>query len=125
MQNLAERVDDIIVSHDSGTLVNRPTSTPESPGVEGRLYRVTSGDNVGVAYRDTGAGWVVVGTAIDQQGTLAARLAANAVPQGTYYFATDADVTYRSDGTSWFLVGGSVKYGANTHIGPTALSAAP
>lgn len=42
--------------------------------------------------------------AIDQQGTLAGRPAANAVPQGTYYFATDEGVVYRSDGTTWTAV---------------------
>lgn len=42
--------------------------------------------------------------AIDQQGALAARPAANAVPQGTYYFATDECVAYRSDGTTWAAV---------------------
>lgn len=42
--------------------------------------------------------------AIDQQGTLAARPTANSVPRGTYYFATDEGIVYRSDGTTWTAV---------------------
>lgn len=34
-------------------------------------------------------------------GLLAARPAAGAVPIGTYYFATDTGLTYRSNGTTW------------------------
>lgn len=39
--------------------------------------------------------------ALDQSGTLAARPAANAVPRGTYYFATNTGELSRSDGVDW------------------------
>ncbi|MBJ7348666.1 MAG: hypothetical protein JHC87_08875 [Thermoleophilaceae bacterium] len=43
--------------------------------------------------------------AFDSQGTFALRPLATAVKSGTYYFATDAGVVYRSDGTVWSVVG--------------------
>ncbi|MBJ7348630.1 MAG: hypothetical protein JHC87_08690 [Thermoleophilaceae bacterium] len=43
--------------------------------------------------------------AFDSQGTFALRPLATAVKSGTYFFATDTGVTYRSDGTVWSVVG--------------------
>lgn len=41
----------------------------------------------------------------DLSGTLASRPAAGSVDEGTYYFATDNEITYRSDGANWKVVG--------------------
>ncbi|MBJ7348667.1 MAG: hypothetical protein JHC87_08880, partial [Thermoleophilaceae bacterium] len=43
--------------------------------------------------------------AFDDQGTLALRPVATTVKSGTYYFATDTSITYRSDGAAWVVVG--------------------
>lgn len=48
---------------------------------------------------------VLDAAALDQQGTFAERPAATAVPDGTYYFVSDTEITYRSDGTNWKAVG--------------------
>lgn len=61
--------------------------------------------------------------AIDQQGTLAARPAANAVPDGTYYFATDTAVLYRGDGTNWHEVGFTADRVCATRAADLALTA--
>jgi len=43
---------------DQGTLASRPTSTPESPGLFARLYRVASGPRAGQVDFDHGSGWL-------------------------------------------------------------------
>lgn len=52
---------------------------------------------------DTGLG--AVGAEISRTGTYAARPAANAVPAGTIYYASDVPEQYRSNGTAWSPVG--------------------
>lgn len=99
MQDLAERVDQLIVAHDDGSLAARPTSTPESPGIERRVYRVNSGAAVGMVNYDTGTGWVTLRD--PDPGLLASRPAANTVPAGTHYHATDTSEYAVSDGTAW------------------------
>jgi microcystin-dependent protein len=47
----------------SGLLASRPTSTPGTPGIEGRKFYAT---DVGLEFRDTGTGWVPVGIGIGQ-----------------------------------------------------------
>src|SRR4051812_26756451 len=42
--------------------------------------------------------------AIDLQGVFTARPAANAVATGTYFYATDAQTLWRSDGATWLEV---------------------
>jgi microcystin-dependent protein len=42
----------------SGLLSARPTSTPASPGIQGRKFYAT---DVGLEFRDTGTGWVPIG----------------------------------------------------------------
>lgn len=41
----------------------------------------------------------------DMSGTLAGRPAAGSVDEGTYYFATDTAVLYRSDASNWHEIG--------------------
>ena len=60
MEDLAKRLDDIIVVHDAGTLAARPVSTPESPGIAGRIYRIASGADEGDVYFDYGTGWTLI-----------------------------------------------------------------
>jgi hypothetical protein len=50
----AERVAELVTPYDSGLLASRPTSTPGSPGIEGRSYYATDTDQWFV---DTGTGW--------------------------------------------------------------------
>ena len=92
---------------DKGIFADRPVSTPASPGKDGRFYYVI-GDatpaNNGVLWLDYGTGWVVAngaGTIID---TLNNQPAANTVPSGTRFFATDQVAEYVSDGTAWTRV---------------------
>lgn len=99
MQNMAEHLDGIIVVHDSGTLASRPVSTVGTPGIQGRMYRVTSGADAGIVYFDTGTGWVPFSGSM--QGAFSALPAVGAVPQGTSYYALDQDIVYISNGTYW------------------------
>lgn len=46
--------------------------------------------------------------AMDMQDTFANRPAAAAANRGMYYFATDSQVIYRSDGTNWYVVGSRI-----------------
>lgn len=69
------------------------------------LRRPQGGDNFTPAADLTDHADILDSAAIDQSGTLAARPAAGSVVDGTYYFATDAEVTYRSDGSNWKVVG--------------------
>ena len=108
MEALAERVDELIVAHDAGSLAGRPTSTPGSPGIEGRVYRVNSGAAIGMVNYDTGTGWITLRD--PDPGVVASRPAANTVPAGTQYFATDSKAGYLSDGTNWHWVGGQVPH---------------
>lgn len=102
MEALAERVDELIVAHDAGSLASRPTSTPESPGIEGRVYRVNSGAAIGMVNYDTGTGWITLRD--PDPGLLASRPAANTMPVGTRHRATDTGDVSVSDGTTWFTV---------------------
>lgn len=43
--------------YDQGAASSRPTSTPESPGLAGQIYRATDTDHVAL---DTGTGWIPV-----------------------------------------------------------------
>jgi hypothetical protein len=101
-QDLAEHLDDLIVVKDSGTLASRPVSTPGSPGIEGRVYRVVSGSGAGCVMYDHGTGWVTV--ADPDPGLLASRPAANALPAGTRYRSTDKGDVSETDGTIWFTL---------------------
>ena len=69
----------------------------------GIIWRETDTGNF---YWDTGAAWVALGTAasINLTGLYSAQPAANTVPAGTHYFATDTLGTWRSDGAAWTLV---------------------
>ena len=109
MEALAERVDELIVAHDAGSLASRPTSTPESPGIEGRVYRVNSGAAVGMVNYDTGTSWITLRD--PDPGLVASRPAANTVPAGTQYRATDTGEMTISDGTGWYVVSDAVKEG--------------
>jgi microcystin-dependent protein len=100
-----------------GTIAARPAAA-----IAGRVYYAT---NENILYYDTGTAWNTIGPAapgtittaqlandsvtadkladnvISQAGTFSARPAANAVPAGMTYFATDTMATYRSNGTAW------------------------
>lgn len=58
IQALAEDVDSRMASVDAGSLALRPTSTPGTPGVLGRLYRVTDESNR-IDF-DYGTGWIAL-----------------------------------------------------------------
>lgn len=84
-QALAEGLDDAVL-YDQGATGSRPTSTPGSPGVAGRLYYDTS---TGFLYQDTGTGWRQI--PISGAGQIGATdLASNAV---TTAKIPDANVT--------------------------------
>lgn len=69
------------------------------------LRRPQGGDNFTPSADLTNHADILDNAAIDQSGTLAGIPAAGDVPIGTYYFATDAEVTYRSNGSDWKVVG--------------------
>lgn len=93
--------------YSQGILSSRPVSTSGTPGIAGRLYYVTGDSttaNNGILWLDFGTGWTQVngaGTILD---VLANRAAANAVPAGTSFFATDQVAQYLSNGSSWTRV---------------------
>lgn len=60
LSELAADIDATAVMFGQGTLSARPTSTPGSPGKQGRMYYAT---DTGHVYWDHGTGWVDVGPA--------------------------------------------------------------
>lgn len=64
-----------------GTLAARPTSTPGSPGKQGRFYIVTSGAETGQLHYDHGTGWLHLNpdTGVTPDSITAVELAPNAV----------------------------------------------
>lgn len=101
---LADAIDSNMAGYSSGILSSRPVSTSGSPGIDGRLYYVkgdsTPGNN-GVLWLDFGTGWVTVNSPGAIVDTYANRPAANGVPAGTKFFATDQVSEYVSNGTAW------------------------
>lgn len=69
-------IDGKMVGYSQGTLASRPTSSGGSPGVAGRLYRVTSGTQVGHVYRDNGTGWDDMGFSLAEKSSGSSIIAA-------------------------------------------------
>lgn len=63
-QALAEDIDGLMSTADSGLLSARPPSSPGTQGKVGRWYYVTSGPAAGLAFFDYGTGWAPAGIAI-------------------------------------------------------------
>jgi hypothetical protein len=102
-QALAEAIDGAAL-YDQGILADRPTSTAGSPGIAGRFYYVLGDSttaNNGILWLDYGTGWVSLNSAGTLEDVLANLPAANTVPAGTRFFATDQVAEYLGNGTSW------------------------
>lgn len=83
----------------SGAIGSRP-----APGVEGRIFRVSSGIGQGMVLYDAGSAWVSL--CDPAPGVKANRPAIADVPIGTRYYATDESCEYTSNGSAWFQSGG-------------------
>lgn len=70
IQALADDIDGKIATYSQGLLSARPTSTPGTPGIVGRMYGTT---DLGLRFTDTGTGWapdgIPVGGGFDWFGT--------------------------------------------------------
>lgn len=75
-QDLAEAVDDIAVVYEQGTFASRPTSSPGTPGIEGRFYYATDTE---VLYYDMGTGWLDLSDLLPDGSVTTADLADGAV----------------------------------------------
>lgn len=63
LNQLATPIDTAVALYDQGTLALRPTSTPGTPGIEGRFYMVvgdTDHTKNGILWYDYGTGWFPV-----------------------------------------------------------------
>lgn len=66
---IVDVVDGAMAAYSSGTLANRPISTPGQPGMNGRFYLATDVQRI---YVDTGTGWVQFNAAVPSVGSLPA-----------------------------------------------------
>ena len=85
-QAQSERLDDIIAIDSQGSFASRPTSTPGSPGKEGRYYFATDTEKL---YRDHGTGWTEI-TLPDLAVTNAKVAAGAAIAESKLALASDA-----------------------------------
>lgn len=105
---LANAVDAKMVGYSSGLLSARPTSTPGSPGVEGRIYRAT---DTGQLFMDTGTGWNEL--TFNQAGFIAGDLkttARSTAPAG--WMMCDGSVVSRTGATAALFAAIGTAYGA-------------
>jgi hypothetical protein len=101
---LAEDLDTIIATADTGVLASRPESSSGTAGKNGRWYRATNG---GLAY-DHGTGWIEVEPIVDTYANRPAGLngQAGAVPgETTTFIASDkGPMVWRVIGGAWVLL---------------------
>ena len=101
-------IDSKMTGYSAGLLSARPTSTPGSPGVEGRIYRATDS---GQLFMDTGTGWNEL--TFNQAGFIAGDLKTTAratAPAG--WMMCDGSLVSRTGDTAALFAAIGTAYGA-------------
>lgn len=111
------------VMYGVGTLAARPTSTPGSPGIGGRVYKSTDGS--GLLYYDYGTGWMELYSQNTKRIDL---FAAGTTDQTVSVYSpgdTQPRLSVRSDGLIYFGPGGATSQDAYLNrVGPGILNIA-